>query len=297
MEWLKRCTLNQRSPYISVQPSSCLERLFFDFDSKYEHKNDAWFDCLKLAYNIQREGGEPLIFFTGNRGYHVYVWIWHQPIVYSRRRIRLVREAYRQMVLSLLRCEWADLPERYKTLDTKPLHLNALCRLPFSIHEQTGVQERPVDMDREFMDGINLKFFHDHSLPEDFLRESIIKAKWQLDRNNDSGDGVNFDWHGVRPCLKHALKGEADHDARLAFVIDAYFAGFDKEQIIDCFRVLDDFKESVTRYQVEYTINKIETQGLRPFRERTLKARGICDNSCSKWFKSKALWSTKNISK
>ena len=56
-------------------------------------------------------------------------------------------------------------------------------------------------------------------------------------------------------------------------------------EIVDRFRVLEDFDEKFTRYQIENTIERIKKLGIKPFRENTLKARGICDMSCAKkWY-------------
>ena len=57
---------------------------------------------------------------------------------------------------------------------------------------------------------------------------------------------------GIRPCFVKALdSGEMCHQQRLALLQEAYTIGFrHPESIIDIFRCLNDFDDSITRYQV-----------------------------------------------
>jgi len=284
VNWMRKCTLTGEPCYVSVQPANCLEKLFFDFDSKLASKNDAWAECLQVAYAIKREGAEPLIFDTGNRGYHLYAWIWDDPIQYSESERELAFEGYKQMVWTILNCDRTELKRRFRTLDPQPLHAKALGRLPYSIHEKTGRQMVPVDLNREVMSSVNLNFYRSHHFPREFIHDALIRASWVLSRRSEQPKIKKWNI-GIRPCLENALHGHPPHDVRLAYVLDALYSGKTVDQIVDRFRVLEDFDEHVTRYQIENTIQRIKTMGIKPFRESTLKARGICDMSCAKkWY-------------
>ncbi len=86
---------------------------------------------------------------------------------------------------------------------------------------------------------------------------------------------------GFPPCIERlvekARRGEnMSHHER--FTVAAYLlkVGWTAEQVVDLFRNAPDFKEKVTKYQVEH----IAKRGYLPPSCTTLRAWGICDEDC-----------------
>lgn len=73
--------------------------------------------------------------------------------------------------------------------------------------------------------------------------------------------------------------GELDHYGR--FVLTAYLSnvGWEIDEIVDLFRVANDFSETYTRYQVTY----ICSRGLKPFNCRNMILYGFCNGICQKY--------------
>jgi DNA primase large subunit len=84
---------------------------------------------------------------------------------------------------------------------------------------------------------------------------------------------------GIRPCFVKALdSGEMCHQQRLALLQEAYSLGFHSpESIIEIFKCLNDFDDSITRYQVNWFFtNKVEKDEVRPYSCRTIQKYGWC---------------------
>lgn len=280
-DWIRQCALNCEPAFVSVQPKNSIYRIFFDFDA--ENKREAWLDCLRVYHKLEAFGAKPLIFDTGNRGYHLYAYVADCPITFENNQRILAFKTYRELVQLILGCEWTRIKKLYPTLDTTPLHLAALCRLPYSIHEKTGKQVLPISLEHKVLEEVDLAEHKQRHILDNFVKLAVKEALKKQNKKIEDCDQLGH-FH-IRPCIVNALKRSPDHEVRLAYVLDALFAGVPKDKIVDAFRFCDDFDEKQTRYQIDYTIRRIKQNGLRPFKEETLKKLGICDGSCMTWFK------------
>jgi DNA primase large subunit len=84
---------------------------------------------------------------------------------------------------------------------------------------------------------------------------------------------------GIRPCFVKALNsGEMSHQERLALLQEAYSLGFHSPaSIIDLFKCLNDFDDSITHYQVNWFFtNKVDRDEIRPYSCPTIRRYGWC---------------------
>jgi len=88
----------QKTPcYCSVQPYNArkrpcaIEKLFYDFDCK-EDPSQAWRDAAAFSETlIQHYRILPLIVFSGNKGYHVYVFL-KKPLPFKAENYNLAKK-------------------------------------------------------------------------------------------------------------------------------------------------------------------------------------------------------------
>jgi len=136
---LLRENVTERDLYTSVFSDWQIKRksfnkIYLDFDS--DDLKLAYYDLIKLAKYIGEEYGEyPRVYFTGGRGFHVYLDF--DPI-----RFKHYPEASREYVYHLM----SELG--LKTLDTHGVgDLRRVSRLPYSIHHGTYRLCIPIEVD------------------------------------------------------------------------------------------------------------------------------------------------------
>jgi len=130
--------------YVSVNPYNpesmevwSIERLYFDFDCK-DKVRLAFEECLDFCRMVvEYYRASPLVFFSGAKGYAVYVFLM-EPVVGPEAELHdLYRELQEMMVA----------PNNYRWLDPQPMgDLKRVSRVPFSRHQKTGELCVPVDV-------------------------------------------------------------------------------------------------------------------------------------------------------
>ena len=160
-----------------------------------------------------------------------------------------------------------------------------MCRIPFSIHERSGVECSVVNSQLETDKIRSIEYFKLYGLKQkdilsamekahEFRKTARKKTLTYVSRNLsfESSDGI-------RPCFVKALdSGEMCHQQRLALLQEAYSLGFhSQESIIDLFRCLNDFDDSITRYQVNWFFTHWVDKGeITPYSCRTIQRYGWC---------------------
>jgi len=211
-EWVKHCTINSEPAFVSVQPKNSIFKVFFDFDSK--NKWLARLDCLKLNSRLQSFGAKPIIFDTGNRGYHLYAFVSDSPIVYKYDEQIIAFRAYRELIKILVGCDWQKINKVYPTLDKKPLHLAALCRVPYSIHEKTNKQVLPYDEHGKLIEEIDIQDLLEHHIRNNTMKLAVQAA---IKQSKNKVEGCeNLGHFRIRPCIEKAFRKSPDHEVRLA---------------------------------------------------------------------------------
>jgi hypothetical protein len=292
--FIEECAENKAPAFMSVQPEKDkaqplgIEKVFFDFD--YCKKSDLLEEAEtqkrkselqdEVKYFLRQLGTlniKPLVVKT-RRGYHVHVFF--DSVYEINREFDFWKQVYRQLQLELLQ------EHDYRFIDYAVVgDINRMCRIPFSIHEKTG-EECPV---------VNGQLEHDKVRSVEYFKLYGLKQKdilTAMEKTHEFRKALNekrvkyvsrkltFDSsEGIRPCFAKALNsGEMCHQQRLALLQEAYSLGFHSpESIIDLFRSLNDFDDSITRYQVNWFFtNKVDKGEVRSYRCRTIQRYGWC---------------------
>lgn len=123
------------------------------------------------------------------------------------------------------------------------------------------------------------------------LAALVEEARVKKDQIQTESFG-ELDLDSLPPCMKHILGMiqtgvNAPHSARFAITSFLHTVGQDSEAIIKLFSKAPDFKEEMTRYQVEHITGKSGSTEYTPPGCQAMKTYGICYNA-DKWCESKA---------
>jgi len=294
--FVDRCNNQHLPALMSVQPYSArdqvygLEKLYFDFDCE-EDTAKAWretkifAEALKRRYNV-----EPLIKFSGRKGYNVDVFL-KNTVIFPTWRIEFVKQVYDTLQRKILK------GLKFETLDLQVIgDIKRLERIPYSIHQKTGVPCHPVDLNRNLIaiESVDLNFYREHGLDTEVLkivcREVKEKERWKEAQARIRAKHPVKLRKSVRPCigeaLKHSLKEKNGHLMRLAIAVEFLNKGYSADQVVDLFRSQADFDEKKTRYYVEDALKK----GYKPFRCSKIRKLGFClGDSCQIYRKRRDL--------
>ncbi|RLG72923.1 MAG: DNA primase regulatory subunit PriL [Methanobacteriota archaeon] len=117
-----------------------------------------------------------------------------------------------------------------------------------------------------------------------------IKKRIKPFKQVDMATLRGFDPSALPPCIKKILSdlkmGEnVPHQARFALTSFLANIGFSTNQIVELFSTLPDFKESLTRYQVEHISGVTTGKKYSPPSCGTMKTHGLCyqpEKTCEK---------------
>ena len=288
IELVEFCRRQKTPCYCSVQPykarnSPCsIEKLFFDFDCK-EDPSQAWRDAAAFSETlIHHYRILPLIVFSGNKGYHVYVFL-KKPLPFKAENYDLAKKCYGDMQQRLLK------GLKLKTLDHSVIgDLRRLARIPFSLHEKSGKRCTLVTLNHNFYVPSSLEVFRLYGLAPR-LFGAIAKTQLKNEKIKISRPTRrirNPKRHGIRPCIEAALskplEGPNGHLMRLAIAREYLAAGYTIDEIIPLFQSQADFDPEKTRYYVEHA----QKNPAKPFKCETIRKLGFCIPNCS-WRKGR----------
>jgi hypothetical protein len=270
--FIEECAENKAPAFISVQPEKDkaqplgIEKIFFDFDycKKSEVLSEAETQKRKselrdeVQYFLKQLSTlkiKPLVIKT-KRGYHVHVFF--DSVYEINQELEFWKQVYKQLQFALLQVH------NYRFIDYAVVgDINRMCRIPFSIHEKSGEECLVVNSNLEEDKVRSVEYFKLYGLKQKDILTAMDKAhefrkilkekKIKYVPNTLSIESSE----GIRPCFVKALNsGEMCHQQRLALLQEAYSLGFhSQESIIDLFRVLNDFDDAITRYQVSWFFN------------------------------------------
>lgn len=279
--FVKNCEKESKPAYMSVayrkkhNEVSGLDRIFFDFDYHEEPKDEE--KLLLLEGNVKNfvrslKPIVPLIVKTYH-GYHVWVF-FKTTILYDKEdELKKIYFATQRYLLK---------NKEYEMLDTNPLgDVKRIARIPLSWHEK-GAYCIIVDENLQPTKIRSVEYFKNNGLLFDDVAETvktIINTDSEREIFVDYDIPKNFNGtFGIRPCFHHALRGgEMDHQQRLAFLIEAHYAGYGTEkEILDFFRNMRDFNENITKTQYRWFINRNIYKRVRPYKCRTIQKFGWC---------------------
>lgn len=318
--FIEDCKVNKFPAFMSVQPRKAhyqiqgIEKLFFDFDyadKTFIKKLDAQIvlkeisesdkesiladrkkslpkEVKKFINNIicPEDPKEypllPLIVQT-NKGYHVYVYF---DTVYG---ITPELDFWSEVYGNLYKRFYKN-GEEYKFIDrTSETDIFRMSRIPFSIHEKSGIECILVGADLKPTKirglGINkMRGLKQKDILKEvtFVRELIqmkadkekIRKMLSKDKPDifEGGDGI------VRPCFQKALEyKEMENKMRLAFLLELWYKQnrHTADELVEPFRVLNDFNEKKTRYYIQWFLDH-KVYEYKPYRCSVM----IKDNWC-----------------
>ncbi len=239
--------------------------LHYDFDDN-EDPRRAVRSALEFARSVKkRYGADPVVVFSGIRGAHVVVPLkmfidWDTYVI-----------IYKILVS----------PHRFakKLMDEHMLQKNRLDRVPYTYnYKEKGKRGFSYIIDINGKRVSAEEFSWENYEPLDPRQMEIVKIKPAIQiielkrvraykyRGNKDPLPKNVEElvnnNAVPPCIRNIIKtmidsGDPDHYARIALVLWLKWTGYPVETVIDFFRkYAKDYKEQVTRYQVEYLYGK-----------------------------------------
>ena len=292
--FIEECAENKAPAFISVQPEKDkafplgIEKVFFDFDlcRKSEALSETETQTRKVElrdevkYFLKHLGClniKPLIIKT-RRGFHVHVFF--DSVYEINQELEFWKQVYKQLQLALLQ------DHDYRFIDYAVVgDINRMCRIPFSIHEKSGEECILVNGHLEEDKVRSVEYFKLYGLKQKDILAAMDRAHefrkaLKEKRIKYMPKTLTFESSdGIRPCFVKALNsGEMCHQQRLALLQEAYSLGFHSpESVIDLFRCLNDFDDSITRYQVKWFFtNKVDRNEVRPYSCRTIQRYGWC---------------------
>ena len=147
IKWIQNNEAKGICSYASVQPFKAyekpvyIEKLFFDFDCK-DNPEKAGDEALDFKARLERfYKVKPTITFSGNKGYHIYVYL-KTPIGQGLTipRLKAVYNRLMKMIVG---------NAKYEALDSSVVgDIKQLARIPYTHHEKTGKLCTFVDDDR-----------------------------------------------------------------------------------------------------------------------------------------------------
>lgn len=281
-DYVSICRRFNSPAYVSVQPYKArdqplaIEKLFFEFDCP-EDPQRAWADAKTLADSIIRYyDAVPLVKFSGRKGYHLDVWL--REAVMLDGAVELGKAVYKYLQVKIL------MGLKLPTLDLNVVgDLKRLERVPYSVHEGTGLLCQPVDLDGKPSppEKCNISEYRKSGLSTELLRDVLKEVREEDGKSIVQKAIVKADGR-VRLCIQAALnqplEGGNGHSMRLATAIELLNAGYTVDEVVSLFKSQPDFNPGKTRYYVEHALKR----GYKPFKCSTIRRLGYClGSSCS----------------
>lgn len=267
-----------------------IDRLFFDFDS--ESLKEALKEAKKLVNHLD---GNPLITFSGMKGFHVHVLIGETPVSPS------TLKRFGTKVVETL---------KLRTCDPVVFEVARLSRTPFSVHSKSGLMCTPLNPERLLeMDADDvLRFVKEgrwdfpegeeyRELGEAMLSLEVWELEVELARSAAAVEreiGIPGSWEGegdwrkrrieeyaetlrkygkltANPQIaaRHALSdwvarhgniGAVEHLARVHFILLLIEEGYTDEQIHEIFRHAKDYNPKITQYYIDYNRKRLQKE-------------------------------------
>jgi len=254
-----------------------IEGLHIDIDSP-ENIELARHLAKLLAEQLNNLGVEPLVIFTGGKGYALRVFLDKEYYSISPAQYRRLAKEVASLV-------------NLATVET-PHPASSHIRVPFTRHEKTKEQvllfdwrsEKHVESLEDIIAAIDValekRFPYIEELVAEKDEEEEVPKKREVLSNNKKKLPR---W--VEALIEYLKEtGELCHIARVAVAQWMYVTGHSEDEIVDVFRYAKDFKENRTRYHVRYEIKRINA-GYRPISCKRVKeecSTGIPKDLCGK---------------
>ena len=232
------------------------DTIFLDIDiEKFEG-----YEAVKyVVRELKKNGIYPSRVYFSGRGYHIYIDL--DDFLF------LNRAEYSYLVKSMVK----DIGI-YDFLDSKVLgDISRLARLPYTLNTKTGLFVVRVNIEKmvwkEIEDSSRRRYNEDFEIE---LNEVGKFDKWikHIDEKDSFKNGEiyvdeffikhKYDEDSFPDCVKHTMYKVrhgigTSHYERLQLANFLILLGWSDDEIVEVFRNADDFKESITRYQIDYS--------------------------------------------
>lgn len=291
LKFIFDCKENKEPAFSSISPYNTIHKFFWEFDNddvdvencSYDMSelDSLWDEATKVAMNVLNYGGKPIIVYSGRRGFHV--WANIKAIVFAPENEKEGRKLYKEILFTIL----GD-PDDYPHFDRHPTSVNSMARIPFSWHQKTGNQAIPLNILRKPYIPDVMDFYRSH-FKEDFVKDKLHLLRQRASQQSkkeqempktDYGDRI------VRQCIIRALEKDPSHNARLAYLLDAIYAGYTDARIHEDMKNFgrNDYDYDKTQYQIEFARGSVK-DGMKPVSNETLKRWGIYIDTITIWEK------------
>jgi len=277
--------------YISVNPYDpetmqirAIERLYFDFDCKEKIRyalDDAIIFCKKMLefYNVS-----PLVFFSGSKGYAVYVFL-QEPITGPEQELKEIYQELQDMLVK---------PDSYRWLDPQPMgDLKRVSRVPFSVHQKSGELCIPVDISEQPPKPYKpeLGFIETHrryglsARVVGVAKRNVAENKRrEKKRSNKPYTGSNE----PRPCMVDIMnssvfpkvtKGYDGHNLLITAIVEYLFCGYSKDQVLQLLQKKQGYDEKQSSKFVDYIASKYSPRKCATIEEYGGCVSNVCPNA------------------
>jgi hypothetical protein len=275
-EYFEWCKATRSPCWMSVQrfkarnQVSTVEKLFFDFDGPLIK---AWKEASTFAQHLkQHYDVEPLLLFSGRKGYAVYVWLANPQHFEDNKSAKMFYKTAQNILLKGL---------KFETLDQQPIgDIKRISRVPYTVHEKSGNPCVPLTIQHAPLLITSLMAFKKKGLDKRFVKvcNKHIERGGARKRLTVFKKAVM----GMRPCISAALAkpldGQNGHLMRLAIAIEYLHLGMKPSEIAAFF-------QSQSDYDYEKSLRFIEDARRRyykPFKCRTIRELGFCLPDCER---------------
>lgn len=137
-EFILQCTRENKHCYIAVYKfrdnnfkEPIIDRIFLDFDAEEGSIEDCWIEVKSFAQFLQSIKIEPVIVFSGKKGFHLYIF-------FPETQLKHPKEAISRLVSLLVSRFESEKKTKLKYLDKKVVgDIRRLARIPYTIHPET----------------------------------------------------------------------------------------------------------------------------------------------------------------
>jgi len=254
----------------------CVDTMFLDFDFKegWEVKIQLLKELLDVLVTMFPR---VRLYYSGKKGFHVYLDFGMEVFFYNFREA--AREFYQRVVANYLEADTAVIGDYRR-----------VARVVGNVRESGKMVEldpfdRPEVWTRMIRSGRSCDF-EDELLLD---RISGVQMLMQIDEERAkiieeeiearALSRVSLD--KIPPCIVRCFTelvetGELDHMGRVLLANWLIWAGFKEDEVVDVFRVANDFKEHYTRYQVQFLMRKM----YKLPKCKKVMAEGFCPYKC-----------------
>jgi hypothetical protein len=293
--WFKDAShlLGDNRDYSSV----VIDTIFIDIDDENKTNPAIWRayrETSKLVRYLLDNKVTPRVYFSGNKGFHVYIDFPVVSLVYPGDAIkRFVDNLETQLKLRLVDPgPIGDIARVARIPNTKHMKSGLYC-VPFTVDEFLSVLNEGEILDLAQCPRLD---FEVKKKPSEIVADVLTRIDKdielgkikELHRQYSKTKKKRFKQKkkSIRPCIQKLIDRaksthcKVEHQERLAICCELFNNGFSEDAIVSIFEEMvkkDDFVEDKTRYFVKHAIES----GYKPFKCKTLeKDLKICFEEC-----------------